>query len=81
VALRRKQRERLESKHHGKPSHREEGEIEHIRRKAVLGKRRNGGTPVGYSERIALKREPCNEYNRSYTIGERKNGRFQPKDR
>jgi hypothetical protein len=27
--------------------------------KAQSSKERNGGTPVGYSERIALRREPC----------------------
>jgi hypothetical protein len=56
---RRKQRERLNSKYHKKPSNGEEGETKHRHRNHNPRKRRNDGTPVGYFGRIALRREQC----------------------
>jgi Spy/CpxP family protein refolding chaperone len=53
--LRREQREWLESKHCEKPSHRQEGEAKHRRRKHSPQTRRNGSTPVGYSGQIDLR--------------------------
>jgi hypothetical protein len=57
AALRRKQREQLES------NHRETS--------IALGKERNGDTPISYSGRAALKREQCGICAQSKNCGDR----------
>jgi hypothetical protein len=47
TALRREQREQLESEHQENPSHGEEGETDRRHHKHSPQKRRNGSTPVG----------------------------------
>jgi hypothetical protein len=58
AALRREQREPLESKHRAKPIHGDEGETKHRCRNRRTRKR-NGGTPVGHSGRMTLRRKQC----------------------
>jgi hypothetical protein len=54
----REQREKLESNHRENRATGKEGESDHRRHKHSSWKR-NGSTPVGYSGRIALRREHC----------------------
>jgi hypothetical protein len=42
-----------------KPNNREEGDDDHRYRKAQSTEERKGDTPLGYSGRIALRREQC----------------------
>jgi hypothetical protein len=63
--LKEEQREPLESKHHENRATREKGETNRRRHKHSLRKR-NGGTPVGCSGRIALSREQCSVYTRCW---------------
>jgi hypothetical protein len=56
AALRRMQREQLESNHRESRATRKESEADHRSHKHSPRKR-NGGTPVGYSGRTALRRE------------------------
>jgi hypothetical protein len=58
-ALRRKQREQLGSNHRDNRVTLEEGETDLRRHKHSPWKRRNGGTPVGYSGPTALMGEQC----------------------
>jgi hypothetical protein len=60
AALRREQREQLESNHRENRATGKEGETDHRHHKHSPLKRRNDGTPVGYSGRVALRREKCN---------------------
>jgi hypothetical protein len=53
----------LESKQREKASHGEEGETKHSPRI-----RRNGGTPLGHSGRIALKREQGNDREKEHAL-------------
>jgi hypothetical protein len=71
ATLRREQRERLESKHRGKPNHGKEGEIDHRCCKHSPRRRRNGGTPVGHPGRIAVRREQCDMTPESRNSGAR----------
>jgi hypothetical protein len=57
AALRKEQREQLESNHRENRATGKEVEADHIRHKHSPRKRRNGGTPVGCSGRITLRRE------------------------
>jgi hypothetical protein len=54
-ALRREQREQLESNHRENRATGKEGETDHRRHKHSPRKRRNGCTPVGYSGRRAVR--------------------------
>jgi hypothetical protein len=64
AAFRREQRKQLESNHHENRATGKEGEADHRRHKHSLRERRNVGAPVGYSRRIALKREQCSKWTR-----------------
>jgi hypothetical protein len=55
AALRREQREQL-SNHHDSRATEKEGEADHRHHKPSPRKRRNGGTPIGYSGQTALRR-------------------------
>jgi hypothetical protein len=57
AALRREQREQLESNQHEKRATGKEGEADHKGHKYSPRKRRNGGTPVGNSGRIVLREQ------------------------
>jgi hypothetical protein len=57
AALRREQREELEGDHHEIRATGKEGEFDHRHYKHSPRNRRNGGTSVGYSGRIALRKE------------------------
>jgi hypothetical protein len=70
AALRREQREQLESKHCAKSIHGEEGETKHRCRKHRTRKR-NGGTSVSHSGRITLRREHCDMKSEDRNIGAR----------
>lgn len=57
AALTRKKRKQLETNHRENRATGKEGEGDHRRHKHIPRKRRNGGTPVGYSEGIALRKQ------------------------
>jgi hypothetical protein len=59
AALRREQREQLESNHSENRATGMEGEADHKRHKHSPQKRRTGSTPVGYSRWIAIRQEQC----------------------
>jgi hypothetical protein len=59
AVLKREPREQLESNHSENRATGNKGETDHRRHKHCPRKRRNGGTPVGHSGRMALRREKC----------------------
>jgi hypothetical protein len=59
AALRKEQREQLDSNHRENRAKGKECEADHRRHKHSPQKRRNGGMSVGYSGRITLRREQC----------------------
>jgi hypothetical protein len=59
AALRREQQDQFENNHHENRATGEKGETDHRRHKHGPWTRRNGGTPVGYSGQIALRRKQC----------------------
>jgi hypothetical protein len=69
VTLRREQREQLESNRSENRATGKEGEADHKRHKHSPRKRRNGGMPVGHSERIALRREQCRIFAHTKNCG------------
>jgi hypothetical protein len=59
AALKRQQQEWLKNKHREMLSHGKKGETDRRYCKHSPRKRRHGGTPVGHSGQIALRREQC----------------------